>query len=60
MPDYFDVVEKVEYYPWLTPDHARAVAEKARQEVIDKACEWLRRNVDSSMWLINFRKYMEE
>lgn len=30
------------YHPWLIPDHARAVAQIARQEVIDKACEWLK------------------
>lgn len=28
--------------------------------VINKACEWLQRNIDSSMWLANFRKHLEE
>lgn len=31
-----------EYQPWLTPDHARAVAEIAREETIEKICEWLK------------------
>ena len=31
-----------------------------KQNTINKACEWLHRNIDSSMWLMNFRKYMED
>lgn len=29
------------YHPWLSPDHARAVAKIAREETISEACEWL-------------------
>jgi len=29
------------FYPWLTPDHARKVAEIAREETIKEVCEWL-------------------
>lgn len=36
---------KPTYHPWLTPEHARAVAQIAGQEVIDKACEWLEDNL---------------
>ena len=30
-----------------------------KQQTINKACDWLHRNIDSSMWLMNFRKHME-
>ena len=29
------------YHEWLTPEQALAAVEIARQELIDKACEWL-------------------
>lgn len=29
------------YEPWLTPDQALRAVEIAREEMIDKACEWL-------------------
>ena len=29
------------YQPWLTPDHARSVAQIAREETIKEVCEWL-------------------
>ncbi len=29
------------FAPWLTPDQARKVAEIAREETINEACEWL-------------------
>lgn len=29
------------YEPWLTPDQALRAVEIAREELIDKACEWL-------------------
>ena len=29
------------YHEWLTPDHARRVAEIAREETIKEVCEWL-------------------
>lgn len=34
------VLEKV-YQPWLTPDQARRAVEIAREEMIDKFCEFL-------------------
>lgn len=33
------------YYPWLTPDQARSAVEIAREEMIDKFCEWVKKNV---------------
>ena len=30
---------------WLTPDHARKVAEIAREEAIEEACKWLEDNL---------------
>ena len=29
------------YHEWLTPEQALAAVEIAREELIDKACEWL-------------------
>ena len=34
-----------DYVPWLTPDHARRAAQIARDEVIDKAVEWMKANI---------------
>lgn len=31
----------ISYREWLTPDQALRAAEIAREETIDKACEWL-------------------
>ena len=33
------------YVPWLTPDQARKAVEIAREEMIDKFCEWVKKNV---------------
>lgn len=33
------------YESWLTPDQARKAVEIAREEVIDKFCEWVKKNV---------------
>ena len=44
-------VSKWEKQPWLTPDHARAVAEIAREEVIEKAVKWLREHWREYTWL---------
>ena len=30
-----------DYIPWLTPDHARRVAQIAMEETIKQVCEWL-------------------
>ena len=62
------------YHEWLTPEQALAAVEIAKEEVIDKACEWLFKLCDgfiirdfitgtsySKGELINdFRKAMEE
>lgn len=32
---------KESYYPWLTPDQARRAVEIAREEMIEKVCEFL-------------------
>ena len=31
-----------DYVPWLTPDQARKAVEITKEELIDKACEWLK------------------
>ena len=38
----------------------KAGARWQKDKTISKACEWLQRNIDSSMWLMNFKKSMEE
>lgn len=32
----------ISYHEWLTPEQALAAVEIAREELIDKACEWLK------------------
>ena len=57
-----------EYEPWLTPFHAEAVAQIAREEVIEKACEYFIEHcgyIDTASYdlddvINNFRKAMEE
>ena len=46
------------YVPWLTPDDARAVAAIAREEVIERACEWLKNNVTEkgAFSVLSFKK----
>ena len=34
------------YHEWLTPEQALAAVEIAKEEVINKACEWLREHKD--------------
>ena len=55
--------------PWLTPDNALRAVEIAREEVIEKACDYLRKNLcnyfDSTRdeydgFIDGFRKAMEE
>ena len=63
----------ISYYPWLTPDQARRAVEIAREETIEKACEWIENFLECSTLIeyqvtpdeiekqINdFRKAMEE
>ena len=37
--------EVVSYHDWLTPDQARRAVELAREEMIDKFCEFLDNNL---------------
>ena len=37
-----DGESEILYHPWLTPDNALAAVEIERQEVIEKACEFLK------------------
>ena len=34
-----------EYFKWLTPDDARKAVEIEKKEMIDKFCEWVKKNV---------------
>lgn len=61
------------YHEWLTPEQALAAVEIAREELIDKACEWLREHKDDvatedngiygwipECFIEGFKKAMEE
>lgn len=54
----------ISYHEWLTPNNAREVAEIAKKDVIDKACEWLLKNDSyakpTEVLVRDFRKAMEE
>lgn len=43
--DYIGGFDKTVYQSWLTPDHARRVAEIAREETIKEVCELLKNNI---------------
>lgn len=47
-----------DYVPWLTPDHARSVAQIARDEVIEEAVKWLRTNSVNYLDKCNNPTYM--
>ena len=52
------------YHEWLTPEQAFAAVEITREEMIDKACEWLLKNDSyakpTELLVRDFRKAMEE
>lgn len=52
------------YHEWLTPEQALAAVEIAREELIDKACEWLLKNDSyakpTELLVRDFKKAMEE
>lgn len=61
----------ISYHEWLTPDNARAVTQIAKEETIEKACEWINlhigelsdiytRSAIRNEFLEDFRKAMEE
>ena len=51
----------ISYHEWLTPEQALAAVEIAREELIDKACEWLNYQLNlPSDFEVHFRKAMEE
>lgn len=47
------------FTPWLTPDHARAVALIAKEEMIERACEYFRSNHYSEKFIIDFCKTLD-
>ena len=61
----------ISYREWLTPDQALRAAEIAKEETIEKACEWINlhigelndiytRSAIRNEFLEDFRKAMEE
>ena len=49
--EYRDGKKVILYHEWLTPEQALAAVEIARQELIDKACEWLKEHWREYVWL---------
>ena len=52
------------YTSWLTPDHARKVAEIAREETIKEVCEWIKYNNENGGclfdgWENDLKKHLE-
>lgn len=41
------------YEPWLTPDHARCVAQIAREETIKEVCEYIKDNLYKNLYVYN-------
>ena len=39
--EYKDGKKVISYHEWLTPEQALAAVEIAREELIERACEWL-------------------
>lgn len=58
---YTNIPSKGEYHPWLTPEHARSIAEIAREETIKEVCEWLdNHTMLSEKWFIeDLKKHLE-
>lgn len=53
------------YHEWLTPEQALAAVEIAREELIDKACSWLRdyqeypaHDIDTDKLIKAFKEYV--
>ena len=40
---YWDKNGGDSYSPWLTPDHARSIAQIAREDAIDETVDWLKK-----------------
>lgn len=72
---YNDGRKIISYHEWLTPDHARSVAQIAREETIEKACNYLFshmglfvtffdddivEDIERSEFIKKFRKAMED
>ena len=53
-----------DYVPWLTSDHARCVAQIAREETIKEVCEWIKYNNENGGclfdgWENDLKKHLE-
>ena len=42
--------EVISYNEWLNPEQARKAVELEREEMIEKACEWLKENKDKYLY----------
>jgi len=59
-PEYFEngIKRLKEYQPWLTPEQAKKAVEIAREEMIEKVCEYL----EPKIWAMNMgdQKFTDE
>ena len=59
-----EYISRKGFAPWLTPDHARKVAEIAREETIKEVCEWIKYNNENGGclfdgWENDLKKHLE-
>ena len=53
--------EVISYSPWITPDHARSVADIAKEEVIEKAASWLYKQLnEGTMECRDMEKFIDD
>lgn len=69
--DYIGGFDKTVYQPWLTPDHARRVAEIAREETIKEVFNYIKdkyediglqyiRGYEADVLIEDLKKHLEE
>lgn len=63
--EYTQGVYTPSYHPWLTPEQALAAVEIAKEELIEKVCEWLKEQDEmvgvsfKEDFIIRFKNYMK-
>ena len=63
--EYKDGKKVISYHEWLTPEQALAAVEIAKEELIEKVCEWLKEQDEmvgvsfKEDFIIRFKNYMK-
>ena len=50
----------ISYMVWVTPDNARRAVEIAKEEMIEKACEWLYSRQAEDLEVPNIEKFIND